>query len=156
MKPKIKAIIFDLGGVVVFYDHMIAAQKMSKIIHVSSKQIFKIINNSKSKFELAYELGSQKNIYWGAMEKELNVEIPYEKFDELWCTIFRPNRKIISLIKKLKKEYKVGLISNTGSLHKKYLFNKYPIEKLFSVKVFSYKIKARKPSPKSFKIILKN
>ena len=83
MKSKIKAVIFDLGGVVIFYDHMIAARKMSKIIHVPAEQIFKIINNSKSKFELTYELGSPKNIYWGTMEKELNVKIPYEKFDEL-------------------------------------------------------------------------
>ena len=154
-KSKIKAIIFDSGGVIVFYDHMIAVRKMSKIIHAPAKKIFDILNGEKTNFSRLYDLGSRREVYWGAMEKELHVKIPYRKFDKLWCTIFWQNKKIFSLIKKLKKNYKIGLISNMGSLHHKYLFKKYHLNDLFDAKTLSYKVKIRKPDSKIFRITLK-
>lgn len=156
-KGKIKAVMFDLGGVLIPYNHMIAARKMSKTINVPAKEIFHIINSNKGNFTSTYELGAPRKKYWGIMEKQLKLKrkIPYKKFDNIWNTIFHPNKKTISFIKKLKKNYKVALISNIGSLHKNHLEKKYKLNKLFSVRIYSYRIGSRKPKQKIFKEALK-
>ena len=157
MNKEIKALIFDIGGVLMFYDHRIAARKMSKIINVNSKKIFQILNDNTNSFTQAYELGASRKTYWRIMARQLNVDsIPAKKFDEIWTTIFKPNRKIFSLAKKLKrKKYKIALISNIGSLHQKHLEKKYKLNKIFPVIIYSYKIKVRKPSPKIYKSALR-
>jgi len=155
-KPKIKALIFDIGGVIVFYDHMIAARKMSKLINVPVKKIFNILDDSKNKFTNSYESGDLPGVYWSIMAKELGVKkIDTKKFGKLWNSIFWPNKELISLVKKLKKNYKVGIISNMGKLHESYLSKKYKLRNLFPVRVFSYKVKSRKPKPKILKVTLK-
>jgi len=155
-KPKIKALIFDVGGVIIFYDNMIAARKISKLINVPVKKIFNILDNPKSKFTNSYELGGLPSVYWKIMAEELGVKkINTEKVGKAWTTIFWPNKEVISLVKKLKKNYKVGLISNIGKLHENYLSQKYELKNLFPIRVFSYKVKSRKPSSKIFKVILK-
>jgi len=156
IKPKIKALIFDIGGVIAFYDHRIAARKMSKLINVPAKKIFDILDSSKNKFTNSYELGDLPDVYWAIMAKEFGVKkIDIRKFGKLWNTIFWPNKKLFPFIKKLKKNYKVGLISNIGRLHENYLSRKYKLKNLFSIRVFSYEIKSRKPNPKIFRVILK-
>jgi putative hydrolase of the HAD superfamily len=155
-KRGIKALIFDLGGVIIFYDHMIAARQMSKIIERDAKEIFKILNSNRGRFTCAYELGKPRRVYWDIAKKRLRVKkIPEKKFDELWTTMFWPNKKMISQIKKLRKNYRIALISNIGSLHLKYLEKKYSLNKLFPVRVYSYKVGVRKPKPKIFKTVLK-
>lgn len=155
-KRGIKALIFDIGGVIIFYDHMIAARQMSKIIERDAKEIFEILDSNRGGFTHAYELGVSRKTYWRIMEKQLGVKkIPEKKFDELWTTIFWSNKKLISQIRKLKKNYKIALISNTGSLHQKYLDKTYRLNKIFPVRIYSYKIEARKPKPEIFKTALK-
>lgn len=155
-KHKIKALIFDLGGVIVFYDHMIAARKMAKVIGVSPKRIYKILSGNKKEFTISYELGKPKEVYWKVLAKSLGVEkIPYKKFDKIWCTIFLPNKKMFSLIIKIRKKYKIAIISNIGKLHKNYLTKKYHFDKLASIRVYSFETGFRKPHPQIFRIVLK-
>ncbi|MBM3228346.1 HAD-IA family hydrolase [Candidatus Pacearchaeota archaeon] len=157
-KREIKALIFDVGGVVVFYDHMIAAREMSKIIRVSPKKIFNILNGSKNKFTNSYELAKSPQIYWGIMARSLKInpkKIPLKKFEKLWNTIFWPNKELILLLKNLKKEYKIALISNIGRLHEKYLAKKYRFKSFADIRVYSYKAKSRKPNKKIYLITLK-
>lgn len=155
-KRGIKALIFDIGGVIIFYDHMIAARQMSKIIERDAKEIFEILDSNRGGFTHAYELGVSRKTYWRIMEKQLGVKkIPEKKFDELWTTIFWPNKKLISQIKKLKKNYKIALISNIGSLHQRYLDKTYRLNKIFPIRIYSYKAEARKPKPEIFKAALK-
>ena len=149
-EKKKKALIFDVGGVLVFYNHMIAAKKMSKLIDVDPKKIFKIINGGRNNFTVSYELGNPKEIYWGVMEKKFGKKIPYDKFNKIWCEIFWPNKDLLETLKKLKKEYRLALISNIGPLHWNYLNKKYQLGKISSIKTLSYKVKLRKPDKKIY------
>ncbi len=108
-KESVKTIIFDLGGVLVFYDHMIAAKEMSKIIDVPAKKIFKTLSASGDKcwFVREFELGRPSKKYWSIAEKEWNlkdsVKVPYKKFDSIWCKIFfKQNKKLFEILKKLR------------------------------------------------------
>ncbi len=157
MEHKIKALIFDVGGVVIFYDHMIAAKKMSKVINVSPKRIFKVLSGRWNKHTVASDLGEPSRKYWKIVAKILEVKkIPYKNFDNLWNTIFWPNKRIFPLLIKLRKEgYKIACISNTNFTHIRYILKKYNLRKFFDVLVFSCDVKTRKPHPKIYKIALK-
>lgn len=155
-KNKYKALIFDMGGVVIFYDNQIAAKNMSKLIKIPSEKIFKIIDDSHEKFTIDYELGALSKHYWEIIAKKLGVEkIPEKKFNRLWKGIFWPNKPMIKLIKKLRKNYKIAILSNTGKLHEKYLSKKYKFQNLFHIEIYSFEEKARKPGKKIYQIALK-
>ena len=156
-KKVIKAIIFDVGGVVIFYDHMIAAKKMSKIIGVPAKKILRIISESgsKNKFMELLELGASSEVYWKEASRQLGVKnLNPRKFNKIWNTIFWPNKEIISIIQELKKKYKIAILSNIPHTHKKYLSKIYNLKELFPVRIFSCDVKTRKPESKIFRITL--
>ena len=151
----IKAVIFDMGQVFIYYDVMIAAKKMSKIIKVPTKEIFEVVNSARTNFTHDYELGKPPKVYWGELEKKFNVKIDIKQFEKFWTYIFWPNKPMIRLIKKLKKKYKIAVLSNTGAPHINYLEKKYNIFSIFDAKIYSYKVKQRKPGPKIYKETLK-
>ena len=157
VKPEIKAIIFDLGGVLVFYDHMLAAKPMAKLTGISLKKIFRLLSSSgeNSKFSNLVEKGANSQVYWKEAAKELGVkELPYKKCNYLWDRIFWPNKRLFAILPKLKKKYKIGLISNLGKVHKKTVSEKYKLVKLIDYPVYSCDIKLRKPNQKVYKICL--
>ena len=155
-KGKIKAIIFDIGGVLIFYDHIIAAIKLSRITGISPEKIVSVLSSEKGKFTIKSDLGASIKEYWNIAEKEFKIKIKSpEKFQELWNTIFWPNMELLSLTKKLKKDYKLAILSNINVGHKKYLLKEYSLKKYFNVIVLSCDAKTRKPGSKIFKIALK-
>lgn len=155
-RGAIKAIIFDLGNVIIFYDHMIAARKMAKLVDTSPKKIFEGITKYNKNFLKLFFKGAKPQEYWGALGNEMGIKnIPYKKFDEIWCTIFWPNKKLINQVLKLKKNYKIGLISDTGNLHKNYLSKKYNLSKMFPMRLYSCDVKTTKNHQKIFRIALK-
>lgn len=157
-KPIIKAIIFDLGGVVLFFDHMIAAKKMSKKIGVSVKKIIETIADSgdSSYFIKSAEKGAPSKEYWKIAAKEWNIKkINTSLFDSYWNSIFWKNTPIFGVIKKLRKKYKVALLSNLALSHKIYVNKKWNVNKLFHKTTYSCDINSRKPRSKIYKLTLK-
>lgn len=158
MTNKIKAVIFDIGGVQFFYNHMITAKPIAKLVKRPVKDVFKILSDSgnKSGFTRICEKGASEKEYWEYFAKKLNLEkVDSEKVQKLWDKIFYPNNKILKLLPKLKKTYKLGLISNMGKGHKKYLNLKYGISKPFDTAIFSCDVGISKPNPKIYKKALK-
>lgn len=153
----IKAVIFDIGNVLVFYNHHIAAKKMSKIIKVRESKIFDILHGEKvKKISRMRDLGYSSRKYWAESAKHLKIrKIPYKEFDKLWNTIFRPNQKLFNLLKKLKRKYNLASISNTPLTHKKYFLKKYKIRKLLNPTIFSCDLKILKPDKRIYFFVLK-
>lgn len=156
--PKIKTIIFDVGGVQLNYDHMRAAKPMSKLLGVPARKIAAVIGATGSKpgFTRYCEKGTSEKQYWNyAIKKLKSNKISHQKLQALWNKIFWPNKKSLKLIPKLKKHYKLGLLSNMGRGHIKHLKKTYKISKPFNVSIFSAQVGMRKPDPKIYKLILK-
>jgi len=154
---KITTIIFDVGGVQFFYDHMIAAKSIAKLVDRPAKQVYKILSDSGQRpgFTRFCEKGVTEKEYWNYFLNKLNInKITSKKLQKIWNKIFTPNKKILTLLSKFKKNYKLGIISNMGVGHKKFLFSK-GITKSFKTAVFSCDVKIRKPNPKIYKIALK-
>ena len=149
-KNMIKTIIFDLGSVIVnvnwdnFYKK--AAVKSNKPLH----DIKKYCENP-SKARRDFEVGkiSSKEFY-NKITNDLGLKMSFKEFKAAYCSIFSLNADVADIIKKLKKSYRLVLLSNTDKLHFEYIRNKYKILDIFDDCVLSYKVKCRKPNPLIF------
>lgn len=158
-RPKITTIIFDVGGVQYFYDHMRAARPISKEIGIDVNKVYNLIARGSSKPGMAKmaEYGSTEKEYWQRFAKDLNVKsVNYKRMSELWNKCFWPNKPMHSLIKRVKKKYKIGILSNMAQGHKKFL-QKKGIEKPFKKKnvIWSCDVDIVKPNPKIYTLVLK-
>ena len=152
---KIKAIIFDIGGVMVqgnnmktHYDPLIKFMKLDK------KDFFKSYKKYVHKASRG-KISSKKMIY--SIAKELNVD--KEKLLANWIKYkkksIKKNLKLEKIIKKLKKKgYIVGSMSGVLDLHYK-LCNEKKVYDIFDFNICSFKVKCNKPDIKIYKLLLK-
>ena len=151
---KDKILIFDIGGVVLFFDHMLICERLSRLSGYSTSEIYKLIFIGG--LEKLYDEGkiSSKEFYKRII-RALKVNIPLYEFYEIWSDIFEENTEVSQLISWLKKKkYKIYLLSNTNELHYRYVKNKFSIIKEFDEYFLSYNIGYRKPDLKIFQKVL--
>ena len=142
----IKAIIFDLGNVIVKVDKTEQYKKFSANSDKTVSYIKKYFDNSPiRKFFEKGRLNS--NQFYNEITKELNLKIDFNNFRKIWCDIFTLNEDVENIIKCLKKNFKLILLSNTDVLHFKYLKDNCKIINYFDDCILSYKVGYRKPNP---------
>ncbi len=141
-----KVLIFDMGGVILKFNHMIICKRLSKVSGISPKDIYEIIFNSG--VEKNYDEGKiTSKIFYKTINNILKTNLSFAKFNNIWSDIFKENIKVSNLIRKLKdNNYKLYLLSNTNEMHFNFVKNKFEIINSFDDYILSYKIGYRKPS----------
>lgn len=151
---KIKAIIFDLGNVLIKFDHTIAARKLSKKSPYSEKKIHDLIFDSE--IVAHYEIGKIKTRdFFRQLRKILKLKISDYELRRVWNEIFSPNSSVERLVKKLKKRFCIILLSNINFSHYAYLKKRFSILKEFNKIILSFREKVRKPHPEIYKKAIK-
>lgn len=150
----IKAIIFDLGNVILNFDHKIACKRLSERSSFSSEYIYNYIFNNY--LEELYDKGKiSSNKFYRTICKSLGIKISYQEFYEIWGDIFWLNPGMDKILKSLKKKTKIALLSNTNEIHFSYVKKKFNILKEIDEFILSFKIGARKPEDEIFLYALK-
>ena len=151
---EIKAVIFDLGNVLVNYDIEKAARRFSSASGLSTQEIWKRF--FLSKFEQAYTRGkiSTREFHRIAC-KTLGVSIPIATFRHYWNDIFFENPGMDKLLARIKKHYPLYLISNTNALHFTHIKKNFKLLRHFARKFPSHEVGARKPDLKIYRRVLK-
>lgn len=149
----IKAVIFDLGNVLVNYDVKRAARRFSKAGGISQFRIW--LHFFLSKFEQAYTRGeiSTKEFYHAAC-KVFKKPIAYATFKHYWNDIFWENPGMERLLRRIKRHYPLYLISNTNSMHFTYIKKHFKLLRHFKKKFPSHEVGARKPELRIYKRVL--
>lgn len=135
----IKAIIFDLGGVVV-----VDNPKVPFPIISSRGKWEKALGGQISEGELFAEFARQSN---------LSVKQNQAIKERVWTNKI-PDPEIIKLLEALHKNYKLAVISNTLPSILHYRMKKYNLEKYFSVRICSAEVGMLKPEPAIFRLAL--
>lgn len=145
----IKTIIFDLGNVIVNVNHKPMFKKFASASNKSLPYITDYYENSaiRKQFDTG-KIDATK--FYQEFAKGLNLKMSFKEFKKTYCDIFILNKDVANLIKNLKKNYRLILLSNTDILHYEYIKNKYKIVNIFDDYVLSYKAGCRKPNPLIF------
>jgi putative hydrolase of the HAD superfamily len=154
-----KAIIFDLGGVLLNIDYRLTIEAFNELGMKNADLFYskKIQNPIFDKIEVG---AINPKEFLDALQKECkNASI--EQVENAWNSILLdlPENRL-DCIKKLKNNYKIFLLSNTNEIHIK-AFRKKIGEKqweafssLFDKMYLSHQIGFRKPGKEAFQIIL--
>jgi len=148
-----KTLAFDLGNVIFGFDYNIALRQIEDKMEASIDTI--IEEFYRNDFTLPFEKGliTGEEFYLNFKNRFL-ADLDYHEFVDVWCKIFFPIPEIIDLVKKLKKDYSLYLISNINKLHFDYLYKEYAqIFSLFDGLVLSFKVKSVKPEIKIYEAL---
>ena len=156
---NIKAIIFDLGAVILNINYQNTIDEFGKIgIQNASSYYSKKAQNSLFNQIETGEI-SDKEFLLKLQKETANINI--KQVEDAWNAMLLdlPENRI-NLLKKLKNNYSIFLLSNTNSIHiaefKNRLgnnqYNKF--YNLFNKVYYSHKIGFRKPQSEAFQIIL--
>ena len=152
----IKALLFDLGNVLVDFDHTIAAKRISQFCDKNPEQIFELFFSSE--ITMLFEEGkiSPRDFYIKVKEM-LNLRLGYESFVPIWNEIFflsAKNRAVYSLIEKTRGNYKIAMVTNINILHYEYLKKYFPVFNIFHDVFTSCELGAAKPKAQIYQAIL--
>jgi len=161
MSAKIKNIIFDLGGVILDIDENIVYTELEKLGFSTSE-----LSRSKEFMDIMSKFDT--GIYTApTFRKKVKAYIGQEKmtdqrFDAIWNSMLLDiPRERIEAIEKVKKHYKIFLMSNTNVIHYdlyirdlQLRFGYHEFDELFHKSYFSFAEHLEKPDPRFFELIL--
>ncbi len=154
MKKRYDHIVFDLGNTLIRFDHNISANKIAKAFNVAAKKVYDTFFDSG--ITRPFERGALSPKEFHAKTSEhLGLDLPYSDFVDIWNDIFWEDRQMCALARKLKKSYKLILLSNINVLHFKHIRKKFSIIDIFDELVLSYQVGAIKPERKIFDEVVK-
>lgn len=157
----IRAIIFDLGGVIV---NLETERTLNEFLRLGIEQVdYGIHPGNQPDFFSRYEIGQiSDSDFIGGLAQHMHPQVKPEEIEQAWnCMILDLPRVKLEILEKLKSNYRLFLLSNTNNLHIRYFlddFNKqYPdleFESFFEKVYYSHEIGMRKPDLEAYRHIL--
>jgi glucose-1-phosphatase len=143
---------FDLGNVLLNFDHHRAARQMGEVAGVSEKKVWEIV--FASDLELRYEAGEiGDREFYDIFCRQTDSRPDYDRLLLAGSEIFTPNASIFPVVAALDAAgYRLGILSNTCPGHWSYCSDgRYGlVNRSFKVYALSYELGACKPDPKIF------
>lgn len=143
----IKAVIFDLGKVIVPFDLARGYKALLPYCACPAEEIPRRIAAT----DLVYRIET------GRMEpaefvrelcSTLELDVTYDQFCELWGSIFLPCPLVGEpLLEGLRRRYRLLLLSNTNAIHFTIIRERYPLLRHFHDFILSYEVGCVKPEP---------
>lgn len=141
-----KAVLLDLGEVVVGLDFSRAYQAIARLTNYTVEEIPKIV--STSGLADVYEHGQiSSEIFCQELSAALGLSVDFAEFRSIWEDMFEPE-PIVSdrFLKGLACSRILLLVSNTNELHFNFVRRRYPLLRNFHSFVLSYEVGCMKPA----------
>jgi len=147
---KIKAIIFDLGRVLVGVDLTKGIFKYTQQENPKSEiQILDTLMHDS--FYQDYACGKfTAEQFQQEFCRRLNLDFDFEAFKREWNDVFKTIPGMEALVTKLSTTYKIGLLSDIGPLHWEHLMETLPVLERIEKPVLSYQIGFLKPEKATY------
>jgi putative hydrolase of the HAD superfamily len=148
-RKEYDVIVFDLGNTLIRFDHRIAVRKIARFSKLEPSEIYDMFFDSE--LTRAFEKGliTPREFHRDAA-KLLGVKLPFGQFAAIWNDIFWEDSHACDIARKLKKDYRVFLLSNVNRLHFEFIIKKFGIMKIFDEIVASFAVGAMKPEKKIY------
>ncbi len=150
-EQPIKAVIFDLGRVLVKVD---LKQGIHKYVDTTGEDDHSLMENLfDDKIFRDYSGGkSSPETFYRQISARLNLNLDYEQFKKDWCNIFSPMPGMEEIVKKLSGKVALGLLSDSDPLHWRHIKENYDFHNYFKKPTLSFEIGYIKPDPKCYTI----
>ena len=149
----LRAVIFDLGNVLVFHDNALLFQKLGERAGLSGDEVGRRL--------LAAPLWDASNrglLDADAIRREvsgaLGVQFGKEDFTDLWSCHFTFNAPVFPMVEALAGKVKRLVLSNTNVAHRDWLLPRMPFLQAFDALVFSCDVGLIKPEPAIYRAAL--
>lgn len=148
-----KAIIFDLGGVLIHFDFRRAYRALAEVCPYAADGISERI--AATGLVERFETGLvEPRDFFAQLSQTLELSVDYDGFRRIWNHIFTGPLLPESLLRGLALRYRLLLLSNTNAIHFEMIRQAYPMLRHFHDMALSYQVQALKPRPEIFQVAL--
>jgi putative hydrolase of the HAD superfamily len=141
----VRAIVFDFGQVVGFFDHRLTTNRLAAHTDLPADDLHRLLFGGP--LERDYDVGRLSTAAFLAQVRDAcRLRCSEDAIAAAWADIFWPNEDVIALLPQLKGHVRLLLASNTNELHSRQ-FRRQLADALrhFDAVVLSHEIGQRKP-----------
>lgn len=153
-KKEIKAIVFDIGSVVTKRQRILIAEILSKHYKIDLDKFLTAMFKKRSKIVTGKISGME---YYKDFANRLKIK-DFNEFKRRWESLMEkhinPNKRVQSLIKNLKKNYRIIAFTNVTKDAEKIRFKKRVYD-YFDIKLISFIEGMKKPDKDFYKLLIK-
>ena len=149
-----KAVIFDLGGVLIEYDHQRTIRASAALLGLSPEEFTVALNRVSRSIGIG-ALDSDSTFQLAQSESRRN-DFSFDAFAAAFCAGMERNDEAIAYALSLENrpEVDIGIISNTNALHVHWLEESVPEFDQFELILYSNEVQMLKPEPDIYRLAL--
>jgi len=150
-QSPIEVILFDLGNVILPFNHFQIAEKLSRFAQRKEFQdpqkIFSFLFDFEKGIINDFDVGKvSPPEFFQSIKEKLDLSISFDLFLPIWNHIFLEDQEVSQIILSLKGRRRLGLLSNTDPLHFDYILSNFPVMRTFEKWILSYEVGFKKPA----------
>ena len=151
---KFRAIIFDIGRVLVRLDIAGAMGGLAGMISLTPQETWAAIEHDPRWRD--WQEGRMSPRDWQLhICRRLGVNLTFEQFSEIWNRVLDPTPLLNgAFLESLSKRYCLAVLSNTDPIHVAELEKRFDFFRFFKHRIYSCVVGASKPSPLIFRAAL--
>ncbi len=155
----IKLFVFDLGNVILPFEHHQIADKLYETSLVKDRcspgDIFNFLFDHSKGFINDYETGRMTTAeFIEKIRHKYRLDVEPDEFKDIWNQIFEEDPAVTEIIRYLKdRGYPIYLLSNTNEMHFSYIMERYPIIHHLDEWILSFEVGAKKPHRRIYDMI---
>jgi glucose-1-phosphatase len=144
---KLRAVIFDIGRVLVGVDVSRAMSSLATGLSLSPKELWSALEKDPRWPDWQEGRISPRDWYLH-VSRRLAITVSFEQFTAAWNLALEPKPlQDDAQLERLSKKYRLALLSNTDPIHVSYMETNYPFFRFFTARIYSCTVGASKPNP---------
>jgi epoxide hydrolase-like predicted phosphatase len=154
---EIKAVVFDLGMVLIPFNYDFALNRLNLIKPGSGEKVMEFVRENYHYFR-AFEAGkltTEEFIPMLMKAGEVEDLLSIDEFCFIYSEIFSINYDVAELLSRLKQNYRLFLLSNTNPVHRKYGYENFKFFRHFEKLFYSDEVGHVKPAPEIYQAVEK-
>lgn len=154
-KPKIEAVVFDIGRVIIDLDPRRAIAAIGTASTLAPEKLWDSVH--KDPLWDGFQEGrvTPRQWYKNLIER-FQTPISFDEFRVAWNSVLVPRTLLPEqLFKRLSKKCRLVLLSNTDPIHVEYMESKFKFLRYFPKRIYSCDVGASKPNIKIFRAAIK-